>query len=362
MDENFERLVQTLMSNRLAASATEANRMAQEMLGTSAKVNAGFQKDKFYAVKNFTREKETGTSQSSPSRAQSSTTQVSPAEQKIEEFRRSAINPQPVNVQVNFQTPQTDTTEVQTSTPEQAPESLSQPEIKEFEPLAEPVAVSAPVNDQPTAEEAIVPEAPTYQESQTIEPVAQPQEKVPMTPEEYSAAQMSNGSVSTSDFLSLKQKEPAQQESFTTDTGKPEFSSQTIPTSSPQDFPGEKPEVQNSDLFNNVPEAEPVHTEFSNPVNYGSTPQEKTRFDAPTPDPIPEPITQSTSNSENTWPDQANTGNQSNWSNNQVQEEQQPQQEENQMPKPTRRGTWSEEDKKLAEDVDITKLFNYSNK
>lgn len=337
MDENFEKLVNTLMSNRLAASTSEAHRMAEEMLGTSKKVHDGFQNNKFYAVNNFNREKENGASQppsanlpgaipqseapQAPSSSQTIDSQMqspqpqtpvmSPSEQKIQEFRDSAINPKPVDVQVDFQTPKTDTI----TTSAQEPETQQTPDHNS--PL--PDMAPAPVNAEPDFPTA--PEEPSqeYQNPKPTQPEVNSQPSTEMTPEEYSASQMNNSpQTTTSDFLSLKEPEE-------------------VPTPS-TDFANQE-----------EPAPEPQHTEFSEPTpTYSENTQTSEQ---------PYPQT-SSSNIDSSWPEQKQ----------QASPEQQPLVQNMPSPpppepapeaeKPKRQGTWSEADKKLAEDVDLTKIFN----
>ncbi len=170
MSQEYQNLVQTLISSKLAASSSEAQRMAKEMLNISDKVLNDSKKEQHYMVSNFKPSEEpvsqastqpdvdltTGAPKSySPDESSSrlevsnlssnssnssfalkSDVQQKPLEQatnasmpdstvssssaslssnssdvlneNIENLRRKAINPEPVNVQVDFQTPDFD--------------------------------------------------------------------------------------------------------------------------------------------------------------------------------------------------------------------------------------------------------------
>lgn len=147
--QEYQNLVQTLMSNHLAASASEAQRMAKEMLGISKKVHEDSKRKQHYMIKGFkpqsehvsqassrpdvdmstglptqssnsqlavepqTQQKplqpETKTIMSDPAQSQGSAfSNQNHLQDKINELRERAINPEPVNVQVDFQTPNMD--------------------------------------------------------------------------------------------------------------------------------------------------------------------------------------------------------------------------------------------------------------
>lgn len=100
-----EQTLNTLLENGLAASRSEAQRMASSMISTSDKVNEGMRKSADnYMVSNY--KQETKAPQATPAPVQAPITGT-PKEQRIQELRQSALNPQPVQVQTEFDTPAT---------------------------------------------------------------------------------------------------------------------------------------------------------------------------------------------------------------------------------------------------------------
>lgn len=92
-----ETLINTLISNGLASSRSEAQRMAESMLSTSEKVNNSMRRDRDNSmVKDYGEAR----------RAKQAS--LSPQEQNIEELRAKALDPQPVQVQTGFDTPAND--------------------------------------------------------------------------------------------------------------------------------------------------------------------------------------------------------------------------------------------------------------
>ncbi len=139
-NDQIDALVNTLLSNKLASSPGEAKKMAEDMLGTAAKVNAGFQNQQDNPYKDNLKSRERPVTQTNTPTSFNSTIQeknvpsataaVPPQgdaskdramQARIQELRESAINPQPVAVQVDFQTPQQEINE------QQAQQQPSQP-------------------------------------------------------------------------------------------------------------------------------------------------------------------------------------------------------------------------------------------
>lgn len=216
--QEYQTLVQTLMSNHLAASASEAQRMAKEMLGISEKVNNDSKKEQHYMIRGFKPSGEhvsqasgrpdvdmatglphsgvqspiavepqmqqeplqpvTNTSMPDPANMQGSAfIDKNPMQNKIDELRQRAINPEPTNVQVDFQTPNFDRIQA-----EQTP--AFQPETSTYNTTSQ-----SPQNSELTGRSDFA-----SNQSQTI------------SPEEYAANKFGNDSLNNlqSDFLSLK--------------------------------------------------------------------------------------------------------------------------------------------------------------
>ncbi len=152
-NEQFTTLVNTLLGNNLAASPSEARRMAEEMIGTSKKVQDSFKKENHtYMVSNYKQKedaqvKEQGISAATIIKTEENFSQPARSDehlqQNIQELRERAINPQPVHVQVDFQTPDFDSRHeiAQEST---LPKQTSQQEPTNTSKLAEDFHVTIP--------------------------------------------------------------------------------------------------------------------------------------------------------------------------------------------------------------------------
>ncbi len=151
-NEQFTTLVNTLLSNNLASSQTEARKMAEEMIDTSAKVQDSFKKENHtYMVSNFSQkedhqvreqqaEQNVASEQEMPQLRPEPSSNSESMQQNIQELRERAINSQPVDVQVNFQTPQYDARrELATGAIQDAP-----PQQTSTEDLAKNLEVNIP--------------------------------------------------------------------------------------------------------------------------------------------------------------------------------------------------------------------------
>jgi hypothetical protein len=139
-NEQFTTLVNTLLNNNLASNQTEARRMAEEMIGTSQKVQDSFKKEKHtFMVSNYTARQD----QLNEELAKQPTEEVWPKveqepmqnvpasnnesmQRSIQELRERAINPQPVHIQVDFQTPQTDLNSTQLNSGQETAQTSTQ--------------------------------------------------------------------------------------------------------------------------------------------------------------------------------------------------------------------------------------------
>lgn len=408
MDEHgFDTLVQTLVSNHLASSHSEATRMAEEMLGTSKKVNESFQRRHHYAVKNFS--PEGSTSQPEVTTAPASEKKQEALQSKIQELRQRALNPEPVNVQVEFDTPN-DAPSISDSHPTQAKEPLLQKEMRQADSAAnsqdtqvEEAAASRQINEIKTDAQA------TTQATSAASPS--------LSPEEYSARQL--GGLSLNDTMDAIQqdevnKETTPKESKFTEEAEP---TQTSPLQEQSDFTKE-PSNENSDekresdnqqatidssspftesLPNsqfNESNSQHLKTETTgrgmkakendflslkqepneNPQveennNQPSEPSDTVTSNTEISSGWPDSSSQSTTNSQMTQaPNQNRTTNSSpstltsHNTPSQEKEDEHIAEKTQEIKTPAREATWTEEEKKLKEEVDLSRLFNFSNR
>ena len=241
--QEYQTLVQTLMSNHLAASASEAQRMAKEMLGISQRVQDDSKKEQHYMISGFKPDTQhvsqasgrpdvdmaTGLPrqsssqiavepqyQQAPLQPETKTSMPGPAQSqgpafsgsnhmqdKINELRERAINPEPVNVQVEFQTPNMDA-----QTQYQKPIQQNQYN-NSFSPQN---------SDLRTGQSEFA--------NRNTEQIS---------PEEYSANKFGNESISSlqSDFLSLKTP-PKSEETITTNNLSADWPVQQPPVNNQQ--------------------------------------------------------------------------------------------------------------------------------
>ena len=327
--QEYQNLVQTLMSNHLAASASEAQRMAKEMLGTSEKVQNDAKKKQHYMISGFKPQSEhvsqatgrpdvdmstglptqssnsqiavepqqqqsplqpeTKTSMPDPAQSQGSAFfNQNPMQNKIDELRERAINPEPVNVQVDFQTPNMDNQQNinnhmdKTSPSQETTDSLSSQ------------------NSDQSGQSDIA-----NMQSQNL------------SPEEYSANKFGNNSLNNlqSDFLSLKTPQ------------------QSEPTNNMSaDWPAQQPQ-QTPELTtaNNMPSSVP--NQFNT-----STTQQETQVQHNKPEPV------------------QNNGMVQNFQKEAIEEKTQ------EIVSEKKESKWTPEEEKLKNEVDLTRVFNFSNK
>ena len=406
-EEGFDTLVSTLISNHLAASQTEANRMAEEMLGTSKKVNESFQKQRHhYAAKNFSPESSTVRTEATVTKSLDSETKSDLMKQKIQELRERAINPEPVNVQVDF-----DTRKVAPSI------SQSLPPVNEefFTQVQENTASASNPQENSWMEESR--ETPEIDSEKEIAPETESVVAEPvLTPEEYSAQNMSRG-ISLAESLEEPKatnfnepvkaqeeitipdlqfdEEPAVEQSFQNDSNYDGF---------PRPDSNDKKQFVKkiSSFLKSEPILEPVLNSLeSNPQFQKQTPLEKTQENVfsneqttpiaqeqndflslkqePNENPLLEEVNNQTvpPNSIQAtetipgWPpspsqeaeiSRPNENQQEQPVQVQAQEEEQIVEKTQELPAARKRPELTAEEKKLREDVDITKIFNFGNR
>ena len=332
VDQQIQTLINTLLQGGLAASENEARRMAEDMLGTTAKVQDEYtaKKDSIHmfadkvAEKRRVQEEKQQQEEDRIAKEQAQaqeeqrlqemrqqtqqtirqTTNTTSMNNKIEELRNAALNPKPVDIQVDFQTPKRDN---ERNIASQSPQVQN-------------------VNQTPSA--------------QTIEP-------------EFSKEEVRNATETTQNTsnLNVDFKIPGIDNNLTIN----ELAGQNEP----------KPQ---SNFFNQESSQPPVQ-----PVN----------VQQPEPQPrTPEPVQNSSQGLESGFPSnpkpqqQAQSQETSSFQNSdfiQMKEEPQVNQPQQQAPEqpvqqvpetetPKRNATWTEEEKKLKEEVDLSKIFNFGNR
>ncbi|MCA9478172.1 MAG: hypothetical protein KC535_03440 [Nanoarchaeota archaeon] len=311
-----ETLINTLLENGLAASRSEAQRMAQDMMATSDKVNESMrnQKDNLM-VKSYGANRQQAqqpTPQPAPIQEPQPVPQGpisgTPREQKIEELRRSALNPQLVQVQTDFDTPQND--------------------MRRTDFSAEPSLPS----QEATVEVNHSDETPL--ENNFAEP-SEP-EKPQMTPEDYAARQMNGmGAQTVSDLTS----EPVAQ-----------------PMSSSLESSFSEPEEQpiSHDFISQAPQ-EHLEQPLDIPLNPVQEPLEPQL-------PIQEPRAALEPQIPTFEETRASLDTQVPQSQEMPQEAPQQNQEPEQPAPEKKKAQFTPEEEKLAQDVDLSKVFNFSNK
>lgn len=381
-EEGFDTLVNTLISNHLAASQSEAIRMAEEMLGTSKKINESFQKQRHhYAVKNFSPESSTKKTETTVTTTLDSETKSDLMKQKIQELRERAINPEPVIVQVEFDTPR-GAPSISQSLPPVDEESSAQVQEKSA-PMSNPQESSW--IEQPRKNPEINSEKEMTPKTEPV--VAEPV----LTPEEYSAQNMNRGislieSLEQPKDIIADEPVPRQEETNPRQATEPVVEEPLANDSNYDGFP--QPNQEQS--FDSKPEPilEPVlETLATNPEfqNEQQTPlaQEQNDFlslkQEPNENPLPEEINNQTvpPNSDQAaetisgWPSSQNETTVFRPSLEQQQEVvsvQAPVQKEQITEKTQeiitekKRPELTPEEKELHDSVDITKIFNFGNR
>lgn len=304
-DEQFTNLVNTLLNNNLAGSLNEAKRMAHEMLGTCEKVAKGSTiKEDNYAVTNFEKKRE--------NRIVENIQQTSSYDQQIKEqqMQNGRIPPQ--------------------LTPENGYRHVATNEI---------VETNNQINEQPIKQNTQVFTSETFNNSESeIEiPTANTKET---SPEEYSAKKFGDFS--------------------------------TMPSMPQSDALKELEGI-------NLMEASNLKQEEMEPNIIIEHSTNERRTTEPVFEPKQENVMQSTPSFNSGFPDEEqNTTTQQESDfifqgetiEPQKQEEEHLEEVTREMPPPTdfaetnkrKQAQWTEEEKKLKEDVDLSKVFNFSNK
>lgn len=408
-------LVNTLMENRLASSLSEAQRMAEEMLSTSKKVtNELKEKAPTYAVKNFgtsnqNRNNEVNNFRDQAKRELSEQDDGLPStdveklaskervlNEKIDEIRDHALNPRPINVQVDFDTPQRDTSVDETSRESQ----FAKPAGSFSESDSIPVQASS-VEENTLLQSD---DKQSLEQSVTSTPV--------MTPEEYSTQQMNkfgamSGSLNEVNQSAQLQTEPAKIQAVQSEVTASQPSQDVFKTPAQQDTtesvaeqtadflsirsdktPNENVSQNNSfasDSLNlEVPrpistqdvEQKSLSSNVSNSLESGFPKQSTTSMSQPpAQDSFSQQTPQSQQQQQQTRQSQQQAQSQSQESFGQEQSSStsvvsQPFVEENivektqEMPveEKKKKAKFTPEEEKLQKDVDISKIFNFSNK
>lgn len=316
-NEQFTTLVNTLLGNNLASSPTQARLMAEEMLGTSQKVQDSYKKEKYsYMVSNYAPKNEAmqtiaehaGTvpqaqeelSTTTPTDEAKQQEQHSTHHEAIQELRERASNPQPVNVQVDFQTPQYDAREA-IAKQATAPTTRQNEQESTNSQIA---SDSTPANDLHVT-------LPGVDTSQTLDTLT----GATNTPQAFDAPTREKD-----DFLSVRTAAESEQTQSTTQPERLHANAQ------PQEAP-----FQQRETTTPQPTPTPSHqglaTGFPNQQQAQETPTEPAQNNQQQPA-------------------------------EQTAQEAPPQQEEPERKK----GEWTPEERKLKEDCDLTKVFNFSGK
>lgn len=305
-NQQIQTLISTLMQGGLASSEGEARRMAEDMLGTTAKVQEEYssKKDQNHMFADRIQAKEAQKTQETPKiqeefQETAKTVQVEAPKQenqeqslamqnKIQELRNAALNPRPVDIQINFQTPKTDREFIDNN------KQTIEPEFSQEE--ANQAAQTNIQNEMPSVDFQI----PGIDNNLTINELAQTNQQVP--------TQQDN-------FFSQQNTAPAQEQKPQTN----EFiQQQPEPTHIQQNS-------QPSGLESGFPSNNPHPQQQSDFIQFKEEPKQE----------IPEQTQEVQTSSQNT---------------------------ENSSSTPQRNPTWTEEEKKLRDEVDLTKLFNFGNK
>lgn len=391
MDDQIQTLINTLMQGGLASSEGEARRMAEDMLGTTAKVQNEYSNrrdenhmfaDQVSAKKESIIIKEEPTPQVQPQPQVRTQSQDHAMQNKIEELRNAALNPKPVNVQVDFQTPKTD---LHNRIPQQQEHIQANIKIEPEFTNQQVQAAAKSINEMPSVDfniPGVNTNVPINElNSNNLEdqaPKEVSQELNIQIPEDNTVEQINN----QEDFFSQQNKSPSFSQNNTnsinnSNTPNNEFkqvegissgfpSENSIPNPSAQlnstpssDFIQMKPEKNfqnnnNNNQQNNI-------LQQSN--NFGNK-QQTNQFGQRTNSSIQ---TFTRPNQQQAQPNQQAQPQNNQFGQQQAQPQSNPQQQspstENQeAPAQKPKGTWTEEEKKLKDEVDLSKIFNFGNK
>lgn len=257
-NEQFTTLVNTLLNNNLASSPTEARRMAEEMIGTSQKVQDSFKKEKHtFMVSNYTAREDQLNQELAKQPAEEvwpkleqEPMQNVPAsnnesmQRSIQELRERAINPQPVHIQVDFQTPQTDLSSTQLNSGQETAQNNTQLHNNQFN--SEQVSAQQPTvnvhipgvaTDRPISEllnEATMPNEEANREKDDFLTVREQQDTQPQqtqestNQQEQQAPAVTQQQTNTASFGGLSSGFPEQQQQ------PPQEQTQELPPAQPQ--------------------------------------------------------------------------------------------------------------------------------
>lgn len=363
-DQEIQTLINTLIQGGLASSENEARRMAEDMLGTTAKVqneyNAKKESTNMFAreiqekkEKEEQRQRELMQEQERQRLAQQqfqsqqipqikeNSHQSESMQNKIQELRNAALNPKPVDVQINFQTPKTD---------REKQENIMEPQFSQEEVNS---AIQKQENNQIPSVDFKIPGVDSNMSISELASTA--------TTEEKPAMQVNQEQPQQNNFFA-QQNNQSQSHNF--EQPRQEVTNNVQENKLEAGFPSSN---QYSKQFQNPVEQRPQN-QFEQPISNSDFIQMKEDLEK-----IEEKEEQNqASNQFNS--NGFNTRNpfeapqQHNNQFGQPQQQRSPPQQaspehKQETPNPQSNGrnsTWTEEEKKLKEEVDLSKIFNFN--